>query len=60
MDVDAKWKEKDKRYLKELQTFLDKVENIKEDDLRREIIGQVLKLDKVLTEIATEEINRNK
>lgn len=60
MDVDAKWKEKNKRYLKELQTFFDKVENIKEDDLRREIIGQVLKLDKVLTEIATEEINRNK
>ena len=54
------WKEENKRYLNAVQRFLDKAENIKEENLRKEIISQMLKCDKILTELAIEEINRNK
>lgn len=46
------WKEKNKEYLKELQSFLDKADNILDDELKRRIIGQMLKCDAVLTKIA--------
>ena len=50
------WKLKSKEYLKELQIFLDKAENIKNEDLKNDIISQMLKCDKVLTKIAQEKI----
>ena len=48
------WKEKNKLYLKELQRFLDRVDNIENCELRQSIINQMLICDKVLTEIAEE------
>lgn len=52
------WKATSPKYLKELQTFLDKAENIQNEDLRKEIIFQMLKCDKELTELAEEMFNK--
>ena len=49
---DRTWKEKNKLYLKELQKFFDKVDNIENCELRQSIVSQMLMCDKVLTEIA--------
>ncbi len=51
------WKVKSKEYKKELQAFLDKVDNIKNEELKNDIICQMLKCDKVLTKIAQEKID---
>ena len=50
--IDRKWKEGNKLYLKELQIFLDRVDNIEDCELRRSITNQMLICDNVLTEIA--------
>lgn len=50
------WKSKSKEYLKELEIFLDKADNIENEDLKNDIIYQMLKCDKVLTKIAGEKI----
>ncbi len=60
MEVKLAWKEENRKYLNEVQKFLDKAENIKEEKLKEEIIGQMLKCDKILTELAIQEINKNK
>lgn len=60
MEVKTEWKERNKRYLNAMQAFLDKVDNVQDEELRSEIIGKMLRCDQILTEIATEEINRNK
>ena len=49
-----KWKNKDEKYLFELQKFLDITENIEDEELRREIVAQMLKCDKRVTELAEE------
>ncbi len=49
---ESKWKNQDEIYLFELQKFLDLVENVKEEALRKEIIAQMLKCDKRITQIA--------
>lgn len=49
---DKEWKEKNKLYLREVQSFLDKVDNISDENLRQKIVSQMLRCDKVLTEIA--------
>ena len=46
------WKEKNKKYLKELQNFFDKADNISDENLRNKVIGQMLKCDDILTKIA--------
>ena len=46
------WKSDSQSYLKELQLFLDKAENIQGEELRKEIIFQMLKCDKELTNLA--------
>ncbi len=46
------WKANGQNYLKELQAFLDKAENIENEELRKEIIFQMLKCDKELTLLA--------
>ena len=46
------WKEKNKVYLKELQNFFDKADNIEDKNLKQLIIGQMLRCDDVLTKIA--------
>ena len=48
------WKANSQKYLKELQTFLDKAENIQNEELRKEIIFQMLKCDNELTILAEE------
>ena len=50
--INRDWKEKNKLYLREVQIFLDKSDNIKDESLKRKIIGQMLRCDKILTEIA--------
>lgn len=46
------WKSNSKKYLLELEKFLDKVESIKDEEIRKEIIFQVLKIDNELTTCA--------
>ena len=52
------WKAESPKYLKELQTFLDKAENIQNEELRKEIIFQMLKCDRELTDLAEEMFNK--
>ena len=52
-NIDNKeWKEKNKKYLKELQNFFDKADNIEDKDLKQLIIGQMLRCDDGVTKIA--------
>lgn len=53
----AKWKEENKKYLIEIQKFLDKADNIKDEKLKESIIYQMLRCDKILTEISEEMFN---
>lgn len=46
------WKNKNQKYLFELQKFLDITDNVEEEGLRKLIIYQMLKCDKCLTKIA--------
>lgn len=46
------WKEKNRKYLNELQTFFDNAENIQDEKLKKILIGQMLKCDNILTELA--------
>lgn len=48
----SKWKNKDSEYLFELQKFIDIADNIKDQELKKLIIAQMLKCDKCLTNIA--------
>ena len=52
------WKSSSQKYLKELQAFLDKAENIKDEELRKEIIFQMLKCDNELTILAEDMFER--
>ena len=52
MKKNRSWKEENKKYLKELQNFFDKAENIADEDLRNKIVGQMLRCDEILTRIA--------
>lgn len=55
-----RWKIDNKKYLFELQKFLDLADNIEDEELRKIIISQMLKCDKCLTEIAEEEFEKLK
>ena len=52
------WKNKNKRYLFELQKFLDLIDNIVDEKLKKEILYQFTKYDKVITELAEEMIEK--
>jgi len=52
------WKEKNQRYLRHLQKFLDATDRIKDEKLRNHIIAQMLKCDQALTEIAEKEMEK--
>lgn len=54
------WKANGQKYLKELQAFLDKAENIENEEIRKEIIFQMLKCDNELTLLAEEIFNKYK
>lgn len=58
LEKDRFWKEKNKSYLKELQNFLDKADNIEDESLKKKIIGQMLRCDETLTKIAEEEFDK--
>ena len=55
-----RWKIDNKKYLFELQKFLDLADNIEDEELRKIIISQMLKCYKCLTEIAEEEFEKLK
>ena len=55
---ESKWKNQDEIYLFELQKFLDIVENVDDEELRKEIIAQMLKCDKRVTQLAEEMFNK--
>lgn len=46
------WKANGQKYLKELQAFLDKAEAIENEEIRKEVIFQMLKCDNELTLLA--------
>lgn len=46
------WKEKNKGYLRQLQKFLDVADNIEKEELKKSVIAEMLKCDKILTELA--------
>ncbi len=48
-EINHNWKFEDKNYIKELTKFLDITEQIKDEELREEIIGQMLRCDMELT-----------
>ena len=49
-----KWKNKNTKYLFELQKFLDLTDNIEDENLRKLIVNQMLKCDKCITNLAEE------
>lgn len=53
-----KWKNKNSQYLFELQKFLDLADNIENESLRKLIIGQMLKCDKCVTNVAEEMLKK--
>lgn len=48
------WKEKNANYLRELEKFFDITDNVKNEELKLDIIYQMLKCDEILTKIAEE------
>ena len=62
MKIYKDWKDSNQKYLNEIQKFLDKADNIESEELKEEIIIQMLKCDEILTKIAEEkfeEITKN-
>ena len=49
---ERQWKNTDQIYLFELQKFLDLTDNIKDEELKKEIVIQMLKCDKRVTQLA--------
>ena len=47
-----KYKQKDNEFLAQLQKFLDITDNIPNEELRLEVVYQMLKCDEILTKIA--------
>ncbi len=52
MEIEKNWKSESKTYLNEIQKFLDKLDNVENEELRREIVIQMLKCDEELTKLA--------
>lgn len=53
-----RWKNRNEMYLFELQKFMDLADNIENENLKRQIINQVIRLDKCITEVSEELIER--
>ena len=58
IQLDRCWKEKNKEYLRELQNFLDKADNIDDESLKQKVIAQMLKCDDKLTKLAEIEFKK--
>ncbi len=54
---DRMWKEKNKLYLSEIQNLMDKLDNITDERLKQKILGQMLRCDNILTELAEEKFD---
>jgi len=54
------WKEKNKRYLNQIQKFLDVTDSIEREELKQNVIAQMLRCDQILTELAEREIKKYK
>lgn len=48
----SNWKNKNSQYLFELEKVMDIVDNIEDEQLKKDIINQILKCDKCLTQLA--------
>lgn len=48
------WKKMNKQYLWELQRFLDLSDNIQDEYIKKILVSQMLKCDKILTQMAEE------
>ena len=48
----SKWKNENEQYLYELQKFLVLTDNIEDEKLRKQIVSQMLKCDKCVTNLA--------
>ena len=55
-ELNHNWKYENKLYMKELTKFLDLTEQIKDEHLREEIIGHMLRCDMELTIYAEKKI----
>lgn len=51
---DQNWKNKNENYLFELQKFLDLADNIEDEEMKKRIINQMIKCDRILTKISEE------
>lgn len=56
--INLDWKEKNKRYLNQVQKFLDAADSIEREEIRKNVITQMLKCDQILTQIAQKEIQK--
>lgn len=54
------WKEKNKKYLSQLQRFLDSTDSIEKEETKNNVIAQMLRCDEILTNLAEKEIQKNK
>ena len=54
------WKEKNKKYLNQVQRFLDAADSIEREEIRKNVITQMLKCDQILTQLAQNEIKKYK
>lgn len=54
------WKNKNEKYLFEIQKLIDLIENIENEKLKKEILYQLIKYDKLITELAEERIKWKK
>ena len=53
------WKNKNEKYLFELQKLIDLVDNIEDKEMQRIIINQILRCEKVLTTIFEETLKKS-
>lgn len=56
-DNGREWKQKNQEYLFELQKFFDVIDNIEEEEMRLDILYQMLKCDEVLTKVCEKKLN---
>ena len=49
---ESRWKNEDKRYLFEIQKFLDLVDNVENESLRKMLIDQMIRCDRYITGMA--------
>ena len=47
--MNHEWKNKDKKYIVELQKLMDMLDNIEDEDLKYRLVIQFLKCDEILT-----------